>query len=117
MVTSPRASFRGRDPAPVDWYDDIEHRRKHSDSINSLRVGKIDSVSTVTLTANQTTTTLTDIYIGPDSQIGFTPLTANAAAEIGNGTMYVSARTNGSATITHANNAQTDRDFSYSVLG
>ena len=31
--------------------------------------------------------------------------TANAAAEIGNGTMYIGAVNNGSFVVTHANNA------------
>lgn len=67
----------------------------------------------VTLTANAASTTITDARIRFDSFIGFQPTTANAAAELGAGTLYVddSGRVNGSVTITHANNAQTDRTF------
>jgi hypothetical protein len=43
------------------------------------------------------------------------PTTANAAAEIGNGTIYVSSRGKQTATITHANNSQTDRTFAYAL--
>jgi hypothetical protein len=39
------------------------------------------------------------------------PTTANTAAQLGNGTIYVNGRANGSFTLTHANNAQTDRIF------
>ena len=45
------------------------------------------------------------------------PTTANASAEQGAGTMFVGPRAKQSFTITHANNAQTDRTFAYSVLG
>jgi hypothetical protein len=44
-------------------------------------------------------------------------MTANAAAEVGNGTIYVSAVTNGSFTLTHANNSQVDRTFRYAISG
>ena len=116
-IVSPRASLRGYNRVPVDWSDEEEHRRMLAQAANELRQGKVDSRDSVTLTANQATTTLTDINIGPDSFIGFMPTTANAAAEIGNGTLYVSSRGQQTATITHANNAQIDRTFVYVVLG
>lgn len=67
----------------------------------------------VTLTASVASTTLTNPLIRFDSPILLQPTTANAAAEIGAGTMYISetGRVNGSAVIVHANNAQTDRTF------
>jgi hypothetical protein len=43
------------------------------------------------------------------------PTTANAAAALA--TTYVSAVTQGSFTLTHANNAQTDKTFGYVALG
>ena len=86
-------------------------------ALNELRNGKVDSRGSFTLTVSVASSTLTDANIGPDSYIGFMPTTANAAAELGNGTLYVSARAKGSATITHANNAQADRTFGYVVLG
>jgi hypothetical protein len=45
------------------------------------------------------------------------PTTANAAAEIGNGTLYVSSRDKQQFTITHASNTQSDRTFGYVVQG
>ena len=118
-IVSPRASAAGqaRDLAPIDWYDEREHRRKLAEIANQAIQGKILSVGTVALTASSATTALADTRIGVDSFIGFMPATANAAAEVGNGTLYVTNRTNGQATINHANNAQTDRDFVYVVLG
>jgi hypothetical protein len=47
----------------------------------------------------------------------FTPATANAATEAGNGTMYVSAGANGAFTITHARSATTGRTFLYVLPG
>ena len=85
--------------------------------VNNAMQGKINAVGDVTLTANAASTTLTDARIGPNSFIYFMPRTANASAEIGAGAFYVSARTDGSATLTHANNAQSDRTFAYLVIG
>jgi hypothetical protein len=84
-------------------------------AINNLLQGKSLNTGNVTLTANSATTTLTDDRIGPNTVITFMPTTANAATATGN--LYVSARTSGSATLTHANNAQTDRSFAYEITG
>ena len=73
------------------------------------------NVGSVTLTASSATTTVSDLRAGQDSVILFMPRTANAAAAIGG--LYVSARGKQTFTLTHANNAQTDRTFSYVVLG
>lgn len=45
------------------------------------------------------------------------PMTAHTAAEIGAGTLYISAVANRSFTITHANNSQTDRTFGFVCIG
>ena len=85
---------------------------------NRLLAGKMHAVGSVTLTANVASTTVNDNRITPDSYIGFMPTTANAAAEIGAGGMYVGTRTaETSFVITHANNAQADRTFAYVVIG
>jgi hypothetical protein len=46
-----------------------------------------------------------------------TPATAAAAAEFGNGTIYVSAVANGTFTIAHASSAIAGRTFLYALLG
>ena len=102
---------------PVDWRDAAEHRRLLADAANQIADGRSNAFGSVTLAANQATTTLTDIRIGTDTVISLTPTTANAAAEIGAGTLYIGTVTGGSATITHANNAQSDRTFAYSLQG
>lgn len=89
--------------------------------IRNIMQGKTNNAYTVTLTANSATTSVTIAHgdIGPLSTILFMPTTANAATEFGAGAMYVSAinALTDSFTITHANNAQTDRIFRYVIVG
>ena len=77
----------------------------------------MNAVGTVTLTANAASTTVINNLMAPEMGVFPFPLTANAAAEWGAGTMYLSTRDSGSFVLTHANNAQTDRTFIYVVLG
>lgn len=81
--------------------------------------GKTANFGEVTLTENVASSTLTDARLTTGSVILFDPLTANAATELYGATMYVTSanRMNGSFTITHANNAQTDRTFRYTIMG
>lgn len=91
--------------------------RRVADVLASVMQGRLNNTTELTLTANATTTTLTDPRLTVQSVVHTEPLTANAAAEKGNGTLYISARTNGSVTFAHANNAQTDRTYAVSILG
>jgi hypothetical protein len=102
---------------PADWGNEREHRRKLAESVNRALAGKLNATLDVTLTANQAATAVTDARLSTASYIGLCPLTANAAAELGNGTIYVSAQGKGTLTLTHANNAQTDRNFRLLVIG
>lgn len=88
-------------------------------AINQILAGKLNAVTDVTLTANQATTVIEDPRIGVNSYLDFDPLTANAATEKEAGTLYVLAanRIKGQATITHANNAQTDRSYKLLIIG
>ena len=96
-------------------------RRRTVQIINQIMQGKTNNTGTATLTANVGTTTITEapFRIGDTTVILFMPTTANAATEFGAGTLYVSARSvaNNTFTITHANNAQTDRIFYYVLIG
>lgn len=92
-----------------------EFRRRVAAELNRLMDGYSDAHGEVTATASAASTVVTDPRAGFECVISFMPLTANAAAEIANGTLYVSAQTNGTFTVTHANNAQTDRDFRYTI--
>ena len=92
-----------------DW---VEAVRQLSGVINANDNGQI---GTVTLTANAASTTLTDYRITASSVISLMPTTANAAGAIA--TTYIGTTAIGSATITHANNAQVDKTFRYSIIG
>lgn len=115
-VTSPR-TVSAYKVAPLYWGDQAEWTRRVAEVANSAIRGKVNTAGQLTLTASSATTTLTNAHIGGNSEIFFTARTANAAAEIGAGTMYVSAVGDGTATITHANNSQTDRTFGYVIMG
>ena len=94
--------------------------REVAKAISQLIDGKINSVDTVTLTANSASTTVSDPRVGDTSVVLLMPQTAHAAAEIGNGTLYIdpaSYVSGTSFTITHANNSQADRTFGYAILG
>lgn len=84
--------------------------------VNQIMRGKTNNIGEVTLTPSQATTVVTDPKAGIDSHIDFMPLTENAATEYVGG-MYVSSQGKETFTITHANNAQTDRDFRYVITG
>ena len=85
------------------------------DAVNRLMDGRSNAFGDVTLTASATTTAVTDYRVGADSVISLMATTSNAAAALG--TTYVSARTQNGFTLTHANNAQTDRTFGYAITG
>lgn len=84
-------------------------------SVRDLFEGRSNAAGSFTLTASATSTSVTATNCSASSTIFFAPTTANAAAEIGAGGMYVSAKAKGSFTVTHANNAQTDRTFDYRI--
>ena len=101
-------------PPPAD---PVERRRY--EVLQAMRSGKLDCLAELTLTAGSASTTLTDVRISPQSVFVWHPTTANAAAELAAGTMYVLAadQTNGSAIVQHANNAQVDRSFRLAIIG
>ncbi|TGN75968.1 hypothetical protein EOW77_0032390 [Bradyrhizobium yuanmingense] len=86
-------------------------------AIQQLAAGRSNSVGSVTLTTGAATTSVTDRNCAAGTVPVLVPTTANAAAEIGNSTMYISAVANGSFTITHANSATTGRTFLYALHG
>ena len=114
MVSSPRAGAFAQPIVPVDWDDEKEHRRLLAQKTNLILQGKMNNTREITFTANDTTTVMIDQRVGPKSFIHFMPLTLNAAGELG---FYVSSQGDGTFTITHANDARTDRTFRYCILG
>lgn len=86
-------------------------------AIRSMAEGRSLAVGSVTLTANAASTAVSFQNCSVNSKVFLSPTTANAAAEVGAGTIYVSSVGNGTFTITHANNAQNDRTFYFAALG
>lgn len=97
------------------WTDLQEWGRDLARTLNHVLDGRNNARGEVTLTANATTTTVTDRTVHPESRILLEPTTANAAAALG--TTYATAHGNGSFMLTHDNNAQSDRVFRYAVSG
>lgn len=98
-----------RTPGPATGERDLR------DMVRSLYDGKSNNTGSVTLRAGETTTVVTDPRIGGGSAILLTPLSAHAAAALGG--LWVSARATGSATLSHASTADTDKAFAYVVVG
>jgi hypothetical protein len=86
-------------------------------AIQQLAAGRSNAVGTVTLATSASSTTVTTANCAAGSVPILVPASANAATEVGNGTMYVSAVANGAFTITHANAATTGRVFLWAVVG
>lgn len=84
-------------------------------TLNRILLGKLNCTGDITPTASSLTTTLTDSRITANSYIGFMPQTESA--KNAKSTLYVSARTSGSATLTHALDITTDRTFTYCIIG
>jgi hypothetical protein len=97
-------SLAGTNPSP----------REIMEVVNRINGGKMNAVTTVTLTANSATTAFTSPLLTVGSFVGFTPTTANAKTE---GTPYVTAKTTGACTLNHANNAQVDRTYDVLIIG
>lgn len=85
--------------------------------VNNIMRGKINATLNISLSPLTTTTTITDSRLGGASYIALEPLTPNAAMEIANGTIWVSAQGDKTATITHANSFTTDRSFLMLIIG
>ena len=86
-----------------------------STAANLALLGHNDTSADFKLTASATTTVVSSYYLAPDRLILWMPITATAAAAVTS--MYVSSRDDASFTITHDNTADTDRKFSYIILG
>lgn len=86
-------------------------------AVQQLAAGRSNAVGSVTLAVSAATTLVADKNCAAGSVPLLTPITANAATEVGNGTMFVSTVANGSFTVTHANSATTGRTFLYALIG
>lgn len=112
----------GYELAPDDLNSNIpDWCRRIAKTANGIMAGRTNNTDDVTLSPSSATTvvSLSAGRLAESSVIVFDALTSNAAIELASGNMYVSVRNvNGSSfTITHTNNAQTDRNFRYAIIG
>jgi hypothetical protein len=87
-------------------------------ALNDLAGGRLNNGGQFTLTAGATSTTVSRLGVAAGDLIVFAPLTANAAAELYGGTMYVTSAniSKNQFVVTHANNAQVDRTFRFAFF-
>jgi hypothetical protein len=113
-------SFPG---APLSMPNALQWCRKLAETINTIMLGRTNNTGTITLTANvaSTTVSLASGQLSTVSAIIFEPLTANAAADLYGGGMYVTTANHDVAgnkfVITHPNNANADKTFRYAIIG
>ncbi|CCE00930.1 hypothetical protein [Bradyrhizobium sp. STM 3809] len=86
-------------------------------ALQQLAAGRSNAVGSVTLAPGVSTTTVADKNCSAGSTPILTATTPSAAAELGNGTIYVSAVGNGAFTLTHAASTASARTFLYALLG
>ena len=96
---------------------DEKDLKKFALAIQQLAQGRSNAAGSVTLASGAGATTVAAPSCGAGSVVLLSPRTAHAAAELAAGTCFISAVALGSFTVTHANNAQTDRTFGYICLG
>jgi hypothetical protein len=91
--------------------------RRIVQAIIQLVEGRHNAADEFTLTPGAALTVVSHPNCSEGCQPMFSPRTASAAAEVGNGTIWVSAIDQGSFTVTHANSGVVDRTFGYTVTG
>jgi len=98
-----------------------KHRRALAQAARSLidghgnNAGSAAAGTGITIASGATSTVVTDPRVGTDSIIVLMPTTAAAATEYGSGSLYVSARGDGTFTVTSSNTAA-ERLFDYAIL-
>ena len=101
---------------PKDLENERKHRRDLAVAVEQLFNGRSNNVLDVTLTASSGSTAVTDSRIGVNSVAICIPTTANASA-IALPYRDFSAPVNGSMSLIHANDIQTDKTFKVILVG
>lgn len=90
---------------------------KYAIAVQQLEQGRSNATGFCTLAVGSNTTTVRAPNCAATSKVFLFPTSAHAAAELGNGTLFVGAVANGAFTLIHAINAQADRSFAFVCLG
>ena len=90
--------------------------RQISEVVNNAMSGKINATGSVNLSAGgATATSIPDARISNDSVLLFMP--TNTASATFMNDMFISAKTDGSATLSHSSNTAASATFSYLIIG
>jgi hypothetical protein len=93
------------------------HRRQLATIINQVQDGKLNALTTVTLAASATSTTLQDPRLGPFSVLFFCPQTESAASVVSDLWVPTATQAKGSAVIQHPSVPATDMTFGVLIIG
>ena len=85
--------------------------------LGQLAQGRSNAVGSFTLATNVASTVVTAVTCGTGSSPLLIPTSSTAAAELGNGTLWVSSVLAQSFTVNHASNSVATRTFLYAILG
>jgi hypothetical protein len=83
------------------------------ETMNLMLKGRSNNCGSFTMTADSTTTTVSDNLFKADQCVYLMPTSANAAAE----SPYLSSRSEGSFILTHGSTSATDKTFLYIRIG
>ena len=86
-------------------------------AIRQLMEGRSNALVEVTLTDSVGSTAVIAQTCGAGSAPIPVPMTAEAAAELSSGSMYITSVANGSFSVVHTNSSVTTRTFRFVVLG
>ena len=89
-------------------------QRQVAEVVRGIMDGKTNNTGEISLNQGTTSTTITDRRIGPTTVILFSPINEKAASEIAG--LYVSARGQGTATLTHGSH-NFDMKYAYALIG
>jgi Ethanolamine utilization protein EutJ (predicted chaperonin) len=88
-----------------------------AEAVRDLIRGGSNATGTVTLTVSVATTTVANPLVRDTSVPILIPMTAAAAAEVGAGTLFISAVNRGNFVVGHANSATAGRTYRYALVG
>ena len=102
---------------PNDLEDQRKLNRQQSQAIAGLRNGRMNNVLDVTVTANLAATTVTDSRIGVNTVAVAIPTTVNAEAAAIWPYRDFTSPVNGSMSLIHTNDANTDKTYKVMLFG
>ena len=101
--------------APEQWAGEVsDHIRYVAQTVNGLLSGKSNNSDTVTLSADATSTVVSNPNVTANTVVSLTPTSSSAAAALSG--VWVETST-GKVTINHASDSESDRTYGISYVG